>query len=275
MLADRAQRLAAGLAELGVEPGDRVVVLMSNCPDVGVAYSGAWRAGAVLTPLIFLLSPEELGHVLADSGARAVITTPDLADGVRQARRRIETLEWVVTTGEAGEGELALSELEQAKPRPIVPRGDRDPAALMYTGGTTGRAKGVVLSHEMLWRAGAGRRRRELRARRQPEPGDAAALARLRAARDRRGAARAGAERRRASALVRPGVVPHARGRARAPDERGRAVDDPGSARLPPRAVRPLDAAPARLRGGAARARPRPLRQGSACRTSSCARATA
>jgi long-chain acyl-CoA synthetase len=43
-LAERAQRLAAGLAGLGVEPGDRVVVLMSNCAEVGVAYGAAWRA---------------------------------------------------------------------------------------------------------------------------------------------------------------------------------------------------------------------------------------
>jgi long-chain acyl-CoA synthetase len=154
-LAERARRLAAGLAELGIRPGDRVVVLMSNCPDVSVAYSAAWRAGAVLTPVVFLVPPQELGHLLADSGARAVITTPDLGGNVREARRGAETLEWVVTTGAAGEDELSIAELEQAEPGPIVPRADSDLAALMYTGGTTGRAKGVMLSHEMLWHAGA------------------------------------------------------------------------------------------------------------------------
>jgi long-chain acyl-CoA synthetase len=155
VLADRAQRLAAGLIDLGVKPGDRVVVLMSNCAEVGIAYGAAWRAGAVLTPVIFLVTPQDLHHLLRDSGARAVITTPDLAHGVREARRDVETLDWVVTTGEAGEGELALAELEQAEPDSIVPRDDADPAALLYTGGTTGRSKGVLLSHEMLWRAGA------------------------------------------------------------------------------------------------------------------------
>jgi long-chain acyl-CoA synthetase len=153
-LADRAQRLAAGLVELGVQPGDRVVVLMSNCAEVGVAYGAAWRAGAVLTPVVFLVTPQDLRNLLLDSGARAVITTSDLVYGVREARREVDTLEWVVTTGEPGEGELALSELEQAEPGSIVPRDDADPAALMYTGGTTGRSKGVLLSHEMLWRAG-------------------------------------------------------------------------------------------------------------------------
>ena len=154
VLAERTQRLAAGLVELGVQPGDRVVVLMSNCAEVGVAYGAAWRAGAVLTPVIFLLTPPDLRHLLLDSEANVVITTPDLAHGVREARREVETLEWVVTTGEPDEGELSLRELEQAEPGSIVPRDDADPAALMYTGGTTGRSKGVLLSHEMLWRAG-------------------------------------------------------------------------------------------------------------------------
>jgi long-chain acyl-CoA synthetase len=154
-LFDRARRLAQGLVELGVEPGDRVVVLMSNCPEAGIAYSAVWRAGGVLTPAIFLLSRDELRHVLADSEARAVITTPDLADAVRTAREGLDTLRWVVTAGDAREDEIALHELEQAEPGEIGPRDGGELAALMYTGGTTGRAKGVMLSHEGLWRAGS------------------------------------------------------------------------------------------------------------------------
>jgi long-chain acyl-CoA synthetase len=154
-LDDRARRLGAALVELGIAPGDRVVVLMSNCPEAYIAYTAVWRAGAVLTPAIFLLSPIELRHLLADSGARAVITTPDLAQTVREARTGVDTVEWVVTTGEAGADELSLAELERAEPGSIVPRDDGDLAALMYTGGTTGRSKGVMLSHEMLWHAGA------------------------------------------------------------------------------------------------------------------------
>jgi len=87
---------------------------MSNCPEVGIAYSAVWRAGGVLTPVIFLLSRDELRHVLADSEARAVITTPDLADAVRDAREGLDTLRWLVTAGDAREDEIALSELELA-----------------------------------------------------------------------------------------------------------------------------------------------------------------
>jgi long-chain acyl-CoA synthetase len=142
-LFERGTRLAGGLRELGVEPGDRVVVLMANCPEVGISYNAVWRAGAVVTPAIFLLPPVELAHVIADSGARLVLASPELADNAREAAGNAE----VVTTDR-------FAELEQGEPSPIVPPAGADLAALMYTGGTTGRAKGVMLSHENLWVAG-------------------------------------------------------------------------------------------------------------------------
>ena len=76
-LADRAARFATGLADLGVRPGDRLVVLMANCPEVLITYRAAWRAGAVVTPLIFLASEDELRNALVDSGAVGVVTTAE------------------------------------------------------------------------------------------------------------------------------------------------------------------------------------------------------
>ncbi len=73
-LADRAARLATGLADLGVRPGDRLLVLMANCPEVLITYNAAWRAGAVVTPLIFLVSEDELRHALVDTGAGGIVT---------------------------------------------------------------------------------------------------------------------------------------------------------------------------------------------------------
>jgi long-chain acyl-CoA synthetase len=136
-LLERATWLAGWLRGQGVEPGDRVVVLMANCPEVPIAYNAIWRAGAVVTPAIFLLPPAELEHIVSDSGATLVLATPELAGNVPDGVR-------VVTTDEFAEGE----------PAEIVPRAPRDPAALLYTGGTTGRSKGVLLSHENLWFAG-------------------------------------------------------------------------------------------------------------------------
>jgi long-chain acyl-CoA synthetase len=132
-----------GWQEDGVEPGDRVVVLMANCPEVTIAYEAIWRAGAVATPAIFLLPPAELAHIIRDAGAEIVLATPELADNAKAAAEDAT----VVTTD-------AFAWLEEAAPLPIEPRSGSDPAALLYTGGTTGRAKGVLLSHENLWFAG-------------------------------------------------------------------------------------------------------------------------
>ena len=137
---DRSCRVAAGLTEAGVAPGDRVVVLAANCPEVPVLYNAVWRAGAVVTPVIFLLPPAELRHILVDSEARLVVASPEFIDVVRAAAPKAEV--------------FSTDELPQADPAPIAERAGDDLAALLYTGGTTGRAKGVMLSHANLWHTG-------------------------------------------------------------------------------------------------------------------------
>jgi long-chain acyl-CoA synthetase len=143
----RARRLARGLADLGVRPGDRVVVFAANRPEIGIAYNALWRAGAVVTPAIFLLPAPELRHIVDDAEPRALITTPEFADVAREAAGGAQ----VIVTDE-------FEELESTGELPIADRADSDLAALMYTGGTTGRAKGVMLSHESLWLAGKAAR---------------------------------------------------------------------------------------------------------------------
>lgn len=149
-LLQRSRRIAAGLSELGVSPGERVVVTMANCPEVTVTYQALWRAGAVVTPATFLLGAEDLRHLIADAGACAVVTTPDFVPKVKEATAGLEHLRFVLCTEEAGDSVLPLASLEAAEPDPVVARSDDDLAALLYTGGTTGRAKGVMLSHSNL-----------------------------------------------------------------------------------------------------------------------------
>ena len=156
-LFDRACRASSGLVKLGVSAGERVVVLMANCPEVGIAYSAIWRAGAVVTPVVFLVSPPELQHILADSGAVAVVTTPELLATVATAAAGAPLLRQVIVVGGVPDplpGHVRgvdFAELESAPAAGIVGVGDDDLAALMYTGGTTGRAKGVMLSHRNLY----------------------------------------------------------------------------------------------------------------------------
>ncbi|MDX6410631.1 MAG: long-chain acyl-CoA synthetase [Gaiellaceae bacterium] len=143
-LFERARRVAAGLAEIGVEAGDRVVVMAANCPEVGIVYNALWRAGAAITPAIFLLPAAELRHIVVDSEASVVVASPEFLDTVRAAAEGVASVRAIVSTAELPEGDAAA----------IVQRADDDLAALMYTGGTTGRAKGVMLSHANLWHAG-------------------------------------------------------------------------------------------------------------------------
>jgi long-chain acyl-CoA synthetase len=153
-LFDRASRIATHLTELGIGPGDRVVVSMANCPEVGIIYNAIWRAGAVVTPAMFLLPADALAHIISDAEASAVITTPEFVDKLREAVQGIESVRFVASTGEAADGVLALSSFEVAEPGSIVPRANDDLAALLYTGGTTGRSKGVMLTHEGLYYTG-------------------------------------------------------------------------------------------------------------------------
>ena len=149
----RGARLAGGLIDHGIEPGDRVVVFMENQPDVPVIYHAVARAGAVIVPAIFLLTSDELARVISDSGAKAAITSPAFRQTVADACKEAPSLQFIISVGEE------LEALESFDSVPIVPRGDDDLAALVYTGGTTGRSKGVMLTHANLWEAGrAGHR---------------------------------------------------------------------------------------------------------------------
>jgi long-chain acyl-CoA synthetase len=154
-LAGRIRRLSGGLRAAGVAPGDRVVVCMANCPEVTVTYHAVWRAGAVATPVLFLLSEDELRHVLTDSGAVLVITTPEFLPKVTAAATSAPAVRGVVVAGEhaATDGAvqlLDLAALESAEPAELIEADPASLAALLYTGGTTGRSKGVMISHNAL-----------------------------------------------------------------------------------------------------------------------------
>jgi long-chain acyl-CoA synthetase len=127
--------------DLGVQPGDRVVVMMENSPDVGAVYHAVARAGAVVTPVIFLASADDLRRILIDAEPSLVIASPLVRDTVDAAADGVRVV-------------FDLDELAAPDATPIVERVDDDLAALGYTGGTTGRSKGVMLSHANLWEAG-------------------------------------------------------------------------------------------------------------------------
>ncbi|MEV6492269.1 AMP-binding protein, partial [Actinoplanes sp. NPDC051633] len=124
---ERASRLASGLVRLGVRPGDRVVVMMANSPEVVQLYHAVWRAGAVVTPVIFLVTAPELRHILDDARASVVFTTPEILPKVLQARGELP-LPVVVLGGSTNGETMSFADFaSNTEPLSIV---DRSPDQL-------------------------------------------------------------------------------------------------------------------------------------------------
>lgn len=150
---DRAQRFARALAGVGVQPGDRVGVMMPNCPEISTCYGAIPRIGAIAVPMIFLLAVPEIAHILSDSEAKAIITSTDFYPNVAQACASLESPPIVIVLGDpTPEGALSFNALldEARDAHPIVDRDGDDIAVISYTSGTTGRPKGVMLTHANL-----------------------------------------------------------------------------------------------------------------------------
>lgn len=150
---ERAKRLAGGLKRLGVKAGDRVIVLMPNCPEVLISYEALWRVGAVIVPAIFLLESHEIAYIAEDSEAIAIITAVDFVFKTDEARQRTPSLRNVIITGDDEHPETVRFEqiIGESEPDPdIHATADDDLAVLIYTSGTTGRPKGVMLTHKNL-----------------------------------------------------------------------------------------------------------------------------
>lgn len=141
-----AGRLACSLIEAGVRPGDRVALYLPNVPAFPLAYLAIQRAGGIAVSLNPTLTADEVQYIVDDSGARVVFTVGDLVANVPQDRCR-SVAHVVVCEGEA-EGALPLAEwiAGTSTAGPLASRKANDPAALLYTSGTTGRPKGATLT---------------------------------------------------------------------------------------------------------------------------------
>src|SRR2546430_6735253 len=144
---DRVGRLASALrTELGVHPGDRVAVLGLNSLPFMELWHAALLGAAVINPLNTRFSPEELAFVLSDSGTRVCFVDRSFAELIDEIRGRAG-LQTVVLWGEGDVPHDVAYEKLLAAGTPGVPAepAEDDPAVLMYTGGTTGLPKGVLL----------------------------------------------------------------------------------------------------------------------------------
>lgn len=149
-LADEVRRAAAAFADAGVAKGDRVALLLGNVPEFVGALYGALAAGTVVAPLNVMLTPEELGYILADAEATAIVAHPDLAPLALSVRDRIPSLASVFVTGGRAvpRGTISFERaLSRAGGAPVVGLSGDDPALLAYTAGTTASPKAAMLTH--------------------------------------------------------------------------------------------------------------------------------
>ncbi|MDH6293053.1 AMP-binding protein [Rhodococcus opacus] len=147
---EKAQRVASGLLALGLEKGDRVAIMLDNGPELISAWFGAATAGLVEVPLNPEMGRERLLHAMRNSEASVVIADARYLGQFAAIRDDLPALRIVIVVGDDVNGSfegttLAALEASEIADLPEVTRAD--PAAIMYTSGSTGPAKGVILPH--------------------------------------------------------------------------------------------------------------------------------
>ncbi len=146
-LDEMSNRVANGLSKLGISRGDRVALFLPNIPPFVAAYLGIQKIGAVSVSMNSALKAEEAKFILNDSGALVLVTTEVLRANI-PAEEISQLKPILIAEGEA-KTDRALSELmANASPTALaIDMAPNDPAALLYTSGTTGFPKGATLSH--------------------------------------------------------------------------------------------------------------------------------
>ncbi len=140
-LKDTVIQLKDYLQKLGVEKGERFAVLGENRPEWAIGYLAILRAGLVCVPLDPLLSEGELLHILRESEARGVICSENHLYKIEGIKGELKHFKWIIRMNE-------IKDLKSDKQYPERPMSPDDLAVLIFTSGTTGTAKAVMLSHK-------------------------------------------------------------------------------------------------------------------------------
>ena len=151
-LNERVNRLANGLLALGIDKGDRLTILAENTHKYLEVYFAASKIGISVTPLNFRLSDQELVHIVNDSESTCFFVADGYEDRARTIQDSAPSIKYCITMDNPVDGCQAYEELLAGAP-PDEPCRDADEdamAILMYTGGTTGAPKGVMMSHRGL-----------------------------------------------------------------------------------------------------------------------------
>jgi fatty-acyl-CoA synthase len=153
---ERAGCAAHAFAHLGVAPGDRVGLLLENCPEFLDCFFALTLLGAIAVPLNWRLSPRELAYIAADADICALVSSAKFTSAIEEIADSLPADRLIAVGGTSVPGWRDYDELLQAGPQSSWPSGTAvagadDPALIIYTSGTTGRPKGAVLSHNNLF----------------------------------------------------------------------------------------------------------------------------
>lgn len=152
-LQERSRRLANALTAQGIARGDRIGILLPQCPEALIVHLAAYRLGAVALPLFTLFGPDAIEYRLNDSGAKAVVSNAEGIEKLLMLRDRLVAEPLLIGIEDRSGGSvLGFSSLLEASASDHVrvETSAEDPAIIVYTSGTTGNPKGVLYAHRTL-----------------------------------------------------------------------------------------------------------------------------
>ncbi|MBA7504903.1 Long-chain-fatty-acid--CoA ligase [subsurface metagenome] len=145
-------KVGNALKSLGVKKGDRVVIQLPNRPEVVVSSVGIFKIGAVVIPLSFLYSAEETAYIYQDSGPVVIISATEFMEKVSRGKAAAPSIKHVISVDEVPDTLLFKDIVDKSSDKlEMEDTADDELAALLYTAGTTGRPKGVMLAHQALY----------------------------------------------------------------------------------------------------------------------------